>query len=104
MLLPWKNTFPEYHLEQVEILPEEDPLKKIDDGTLNDCIEKIKSVTHCEKNKKDSSKIKFYDPMLFVLRKHQYIIKQKETKQIPEELPIKQSSKISITNFIKKIN
>jgi len=101
MLLPWKNTFPEYHLEQIEIIPEEDPLKKISEGALNDCIEKIKSVTHCEQIKKDYSKIKFYDPMMNVLRKQQYIIK-KESKPIPEELPIKQSSKISITNFFKK--
>jgi hypothetical protein len=110
MLLPWKNTFPEYHLEQIQIVSEEDPLKKITDGALNDCIEKIKSVTEYEQSKKESSKIKFYDPAMNILRKHQYTIKKENEpiaeKLIPEKpIPEKQSSKkLSITNFFKKLN
>jgi len=109
MLLPWKNTFPEYLLEQIEIHPEEDPLKTKTDGALNECIEKIKSVTHCEQAKKDSSKIKFYDPTMNVLRKHQYIIKkmndyhhQFEQPEQQIEKPKPSAVKLSITKFFKK--
>lgn len=106
MLSPFKQVFPEYLLEQVHIVPEEDPLKT--SGSLIECMEKIKSFTDCEQAKKDSTKIKFYDPMVFVLRKQQYIIKKESEpipeKQIPEkQIPEKPSSKkLSITNFFKK--
>jgi len=99
LLTKFTESFPEYSLDTLDILPDLDPLLN-SKPLLKICLEKIKNTSDQELLKRINNQIKVID---YTTIKYVKINEQKESSEIINNTNNNNTGKKSISNFFKKI-